>query len=991
MSREIVSSEGIYVAGSFQDWRANETELLSPNGDDVFEVTLDLTPGFHEFKFINSNTWENVEEVPYGCSEQQSGHFNRFILIPDDTTEVEMHVCFSACVPCSDIQPCKLFTCPSWMLHRPSALELVATTTDECCEDGSADVMEVIVRSAGWSDGNEASFWLNSKKLFSTSARGLTAVALGVDGEVQGAFQTFDTNQESAGFEDFLNGLASNTTVLLGASDEASSGLSESAKALIQACGGQQVGSLGFRGSYALIGVKHGIAYAESLSSAGDGLAVAVGVLPQVQLPLQAHVPCDASTSIPPTRGKLHSTGNLEVYTEGGKCRYPVFEPKSIGECLSGSWIVVMGTSNAQLMANALLFMLSHEEAIPYIDFGTYNLLDFVIDDGQIVYYNAVDYSVKTCSQNSTGLTAQEQRCKEIYADELAKAPAPTSTGVRVTMAISFFWERVRSIMDIVEADVGWKDAKVGYLAQVVAWYLVCQNIKYYLCPRTELKSDTEDETFAKFTNEMESVLGYMETSCAPTGRAGQGFGCVVATNSFTEAAGSLLNAFLRFNQRVMDSMATRAQPTFRALDIFEVGASMPGETIAGHGSQVLHLWVWTMILGGWCPASYRADTWKVSFVGSLCWADHADFSLCPRVSYGVEWHCINSIPCVMDAVDEISTTSAPSTVAVTLHVDMRKEVVTERGVHVAGSFQGWDPSATQMSDSDADGTYEVTVMLLPGFYEFKFINGDSWDGVEAVPEQCQEAGSGHSNRYLPVSAAGTVHVCFGGCGPCENLPTSTLPRTTATFTSTTSSTSSSSAVQFEFTPVGGGLGRACRGSSSGDNKVEYYTVRSVASLSACKTECQVTSDCVGVEYSTGRCEVWTRKEGIQASISLTGFVCYRYQEITRTTTGSPLPAVFAPVDGGADRACRGANAGDNFASYYTVIKPPVQSLQDCQDECLADMACVGIEFSLGRCEVWNRTGGIESSVHLNNFTCMRKTLGAAPRRLSQFLARGKE
>ena len=34
---------------------------------------------------------------------------------------------------------------------------------------------------------------------------------------------------------------------------------------------------------------------------------------------------------------------------------------------------------------------------------------------------------------------------------------------------------------------------------------------------------------------------------------------------------------------------------------------------------------------------------------------------------------------------------------------------------------------------------------------------------------------------------------------------------------------------------------------------------------------------CVGVEYSAGRCEVWTRSSGIQASISLTGFVCLGY------------------------------------------------------------------------------------------------------------------
>ena len=40
----------------------------------------------------------------------------------------------------------------------------------------------------------------------------------------------------------------------------------------------------------------------------------------------------------------------------------------------------------------------------------------------EVSYYNAVNYSVQTCSQNTTGLTEQEQQCKEIYAAELAKA-----------------------------------------------------------------------------------------------------------------------------------------------------------------------------------------------------------------------------------------------------------------------------------------------------------------------------------------------------------------------------------------------------------------------------------------------------------------------------------------------------------------------------------------------------------------------------------------
>lgn len=104
---------------------------------------------------------------------------------------------------------------------------------------------------------------------------------------------------------------------------------------------------------------------------------------------------------------------------------------------------------------------------------------------------------------------------------------------------------------------LAFEDVKVGYVTQVVAWYLVCQNIKSYLCPRTELKSETEDEVFAKFADEMDMALNHMERSCS-TGRAAQGFGCVVGTNSYTEAQGSLIEAFRRFNATRVQAIASK-------------------------------------------------------------------------------------------------------------------------------------------------------------------------------------------------------------------------------------------------------------------------------------------------------------------------------------------------------------------------------------------------------------------------------------------------
>ena len=74
-------------------------------------------------------------------------------------------------------------------------------------------------------------------------------------------------------------------------------------------------------------------------------------------------------------------------------------------------------------------------------------------------------------------------------------------------------------------------------------------------------------------------------------------------------------------------------------------------------------------------------------------------------------------------------------------------------------------------------------------------------------------------------------------------------------------------AITETFTPVDGGLNRACRGASSGDNHDAYFTLQSAPDLTGCKRLCEETAGCKGIEYHTsGRCEVWIRPDGIGAS-----------------------------------------------------------------------------------------------------------------------------
>jgi len=183
---------------------------------------------------------------------------------------------------------------------------------------------------------------------------------------------------------------------------------------------------------------------------------------------------------------------------------------------------------------------------------------------------------------------------------------------------------------------------------------------------------------------------------------------------------------------------------------------------------------------------------------------------------------------------------------------------------------------------------------------------------------------------------------------------------------------------------VDGGDNKACRGADSDDNSDTYYTVLGgVDSLGACKAECMSATVCKGIEYNSAgsRCEVWTRPGGVGASTPVSGFTCLRH------VVASGGIDAFEAVDGGDNKACRGADSDDNSDTYYTVLGG-VDSLGACKAECMSATVCKGIEYNSAgsRCEVWTRPGGIGATRSASGFTCQRY-LPAVPRRMSDELS----
>ena len=83
-------------------------------------------------------------------------------------------------------------------------------------------------------------------------------------------------------------------------------------------------------------------------------------------------------------------------------------------------------------------------------------------------------------------------------------------------------------------------------------------------------------------------------------------------------------------------------------------------------------------------------------------------------------------------AQKETKPVVAKKAVTFTIHAEKGKSV------YVAGQFNGWDPTAKEMTYKAKEGIYTTTLKLAPGKYEYKYVIDGAWcadpENVEAVP-----------------------------------------------------------------------------------------------------------------------------------------------------------------------------------------------------------------------------------------------------------------
>jgi len=194
-------------------------------------------------------------------------------------------------------------------------------------------------------------------------------------------------------------------------------------------------------------------------------------------------------------------------------------------------------------------------------------------------------------------------------------------------------------------------------VTQVGAWYNVCSVTKEDYCPRKELLEMERDPAIQVFKDEMEVVLTQMEPFCTGGGRASQ-LGCYVQTISWTNGVRDNEN-FQIMNSYIEQAMASRLSSSFRLVDFFRLGGAMPEEVVNGHGSQMLNLWVWTVMFNAMCPAQMAASGSYATWQGNLCSGTEARFENCPNYYPSCldgprceKWECMNSVPCTLKAGD---------------------------------------------------------------------------------------------------------------------------------------------------------------------------------------------------------------------------------------------------------------------------------------------------------------------------------------------------
>ncbi|MEN9914957.1 MAG: hypothetical protein RL528_1721 [Bacteroidota bacterium] len=131
-------------------------------------------------------------------------------------------------------------------------------------------------------------------------------------------------------------------------------------------------------------------------------------------------------------------------------------------------------------------------------------------------------------------------------------------------------------------------------------------------------------------------------------------------------------------------------------------------------------------------------------------------------------------------------TPPPPTQAQVTFKVDVSQSGLPVGAIpEVNGTFNNWCGNCNTMTDVNADGIWETTILLNSGSYEYKF-SYSTWTGQETlVPgSSCTITTGANTNRSLTVGSTAVVlpSVCWNSCTACSTGPSLTQMNLPVTF-----------------------------------------------------------------------------------------------------------------------------------------------------------------------------------------------------------------
>lgn len=781
MSQQTVSPNGVHVAGTFNSWNPAAT-LMTNSGNNIYTVVINLTAGTsYQYKFINGNAWGTDESVPAACGVPNgSGGYNRQVTGPATATVLDA-VCFSQCGPCG----------------TPVTLTLKVDMSQQTV---SPNGVHVAGSFNGWSP----------------SATTMTNV-----GSVYSA--TITVNSGSTQQYKFVNGNAWGT-------DET-----------VPAACGVPNGSGGYNREVTLATtnlIVPTVCFSQCgpCSGALVDLTLSVDMTQQTVSPNGVHVAGTFNSWSTTATPLTNTSGNIYSVTLTGLPGGSVQDYKFINDnSWAGEEIVpeACGVPNGSGGFNRQVSLGTTNTTVPTVCFSQCAPCAAPVD-----LTLQVDMSQQTISPNGVHIGGTFNNWSAI-------ANPMTSMGNGIYSAtINVYGNTVHTFKfvngdawteaEIVPVACGVPDGIGGYNRQVTVGTtnLVVNPVCFGQCGNCApmvnltLQVDMSMQTVSPAGVHVAGSFNAWNSSSTPMDAIGNGKYSVTLTlisdsayqykfiNGDTWAGEEIVpelcgvpNGTGGFNREAEMGTSSVVLPAicFSDCDLCPVPHSvtfqvdMSTQTVSPDGVHIVGNFQ------GWDPAAtpmlamannvfeYTAQIQpntnvEYKFINSNTWAGEELVPEACGVSNGTggfnRYFTMPLGDTLLALKCFASCDPCPGTnyVNVLFQVDMSDETVAAEGVHLTGSFQGWDPATTEMT-LIGGGIYQKTMLITAGeTHQYKFINGNTWLGEEVVPEACGVSnGVGGFNRELVVPEADTTLdlVCFSLCGICpvgiDEAPESTF------------------------------------------------------------------------------------------------------------------------------------------------------------------------------------------------------------------------